>query len=209
MADSARLQRRHAALVAEANNADSDLSSRRGDLAMAIPHHRSLYLTTFIMRVVSASVSISIISIIASYESSFTQAYYAIYYWAFGSPTAGLALLWSLIDITVLLIKDRGLILRQSDRRKKRRRRAPGSAFCWGKPGVHMCAHLLIWAVSLALGVILWMNWFFALESDRYPPYVAEWDAETNTFITVTPVTEPTTNASLLWKVPLLQIILT
>jgi hypothetical protein len=207
MADGSRLHRRHAALAASvSNDANGDISSRRGDLAMAIPHHRSMYLTGFIMRVVSVTISATIIGVIASSDGFFYWEDRLTAYWAYGAPTASMALLWCLIDITVLLIKDRGLAWRQSDRRQKRRRRSPGSAFCWGRPGAHVCVHLAIWLVSLVLGAMLWMNWFMALEGDRY----VTWDTvylENGTQIQGDFI--ETNDAQRLWIVPALQIPLT
>lgn len=146
---------------------------------MAIPHHRSLYILTFAMRVISTLLSATILGLVATFDKSFYYAQTPAFVWGLCAPTAALAAAWSLIDIMVLLVKDRGLAWRQSDRRKQeRRRREPGSAFCWGSPAVHVCAHLAVWVPTTVLCGLLWYQWFTVRLSDRRGEFVVGADGQ-------------------------------
>ncbi|KAJ0163753.1 hypothetical protein CTA2_2467 [Colletotrichum tanaceti] len=132
-----------------------DTGQRHGDFLTAIPHNRSMYRTTLLLRLSSLLVASIILGIVGAQRYGDLN---MIGNLSFGAPTAGLAWLWSAGDVVALLVRDRGLRWAKDDPMKLPR----STRFSWGAPGGHVTAHLCIWAPTLAfLGIILatWLDY--------------------------------------------------
>ncbi|KAM0274002.1 hypothetical protein ACHAQH_008059 [Verticillium albo-atrum] len=148
--------------------------TRGGSFYTATPHHRSTHRTAFLLRVASILFSLTTLCLIA-YTTTHNDPYYPTN-WAFGSPTAILALVWSILDIAVRIGRDRGLWWRHRHRARRSRR------FSFGPPGLHVTAHLGIWLGSAVLSVFLWLSyaemkssaWYSFDSSGGYIDYALE-----------------------------------
>lgn len=166
-----------------------------GDLYHAIPHHRSLYLTALGLRILSIAISAAIIGILVNEDRYMFLGYIGSEVFYLGIPTAALALLWSFLDVIILLFRDRGLTLRAAARSQKRKgRRAPASAFCWATPAVHVSAHVVIWVVTLVMNILLWIILYGQVSNNIV--------YATDAFV----ATEAIIDVDSVWSVPSLQI---
>ncbi|KAF9871802.1 hypothetical protein CkaCkLH20_10736 [Colletotrichum karsti] len=139
-----------------------DTGQRHGDFLTAIPYNRSMYRTTFSLRAASVLFGLITLGILASQidtDLNFIQN------WAMGSPTAILAILWSLADIIALVVRDRGVRWTKDDGSGGRRQRS--TRFSWGSPGGHVAGHLFIWAPAAAMMGVTVAFWLDFMEYDR------------------------------------------
>ncbi|OLN96813.1 hypothetical protein CCHL11_02371 [Colletotrichum chlorophyti] len=130
-----------------------DSGHRHGDFLTAIPYNRSMYRTIFLLRVASILDSLCVFGTLATMRPQ-DDLYYSVN-WAYGGPPAGLAALWSLTDIIVMLVRDKGLRWTKNDPTKLPR----STKYSWGHAGGHVTAQLIIWVLVLVLTGLLVLNW--------------------------------------------------
>ncbi|OHW99184.1 hypothetical protein CSPAE12_02068 [Colletotrichum incanum] len=140
-----------------------DTGQRHGDFLTAIPYNRSMYRTTLLLRITSILVGSIIVGLVGSKQYDSSLGFNNL---VFGAPTAILAWLWSMGDVTALLVRDRGLRWTKNDPTKLPR----STRFSWGSPGGHVAAHLVIWAPTLALMIMVVVSWMDYTRSSSWGP---------------------------------------
>lgn len=171
-----------------------------GRLAVALPHRRSLSKFTCTLRLMSILTSGVIVVVVC------TSGLSGAIGWSLVFPSAVMASSWSIMDILMLLMRAwRG---GGGNRRRQQRLGQPlpsADPFCWAPPGLHVAAHLAIWASGIFMSAVVWLNWTLQIQ------YLVSFDPNSTVVVDGNEVHEaPPNEAEIqrLWILPTLQSVL-
>lgn len=140
---------------------------RSRDLCRAITHRRPFYRGALALRALSFACSALIFGSLGVWQHVTRYPNVVRASWGYGAPTAGIALIWDLLDMAILAIHENsagaGTATSSANATKASGNRAcdrkvPLFGFCWAYPWVHLTVHLVIWLGTLLLAPMLWVG---------------------------------------------------